>query len=67
MFTLGKFWKDSTGGSLNLSNDGMADLMQQKNIQKSCRSARLAAKHLGFSNDFKICTQTCAAGQIYTP
>jgi hypothetical protein len=28
MFTLGKFWKDSTGGSLNLSNDGAADLMR---------------------------------------
>jgi hypothetical protein len=27
MFILGKFWKDNTGGSLNLSNDGAADLM----------------------------------------
>jgi hypothetical protein len=30
MFTLGKFWKDSTGGSLNLSNDGAADLMRRE-------------------------------------
>jgi hypothetical protein len=27
MFTLGKFWRDITGGLLNLSNDSMADLM----------------------------------------
>jgi hypothetical protein len=30
MFTLVKFWKDSTGGSLNLSNDGAADLMRHE-------------------------------------
>jgi hypothetical protein len=30
MFTLGKYWKDGTGGLLNLSNDGTADLMRHE-------------------------------------
>jgi hypothetical protein len=43
MFTLGKFWKDSTGGSLNLSNDGMTDLMQRElGIEKHHYAAKLS-------------------------
>jgi hypothetical protein len=47
MFTLGKFWKDSTGGSLNLSNDSAAELMQRElGIEKRHYAAKYSLEVL---------------------
>jgi hypothetical protein len=39
MFTLGKYWKDGTGGTLNLSNDGVAELMWHELGIEKCHYA----------------------------
>jgi hypothetical protein len=41
MFTLGRFWKDGTGGTLNLSNDGVAELIwRELGIEKRHYAAK---------------------------